>query len=233
MFDFESLLSNRPRHGKDVVTKAPDKGATRFIFLAYTHFAKLVGLNMIFLLFCIPVITIPAALSGMNRVCLLLIREGVCSVWTDFVKEFKASFMKSLPLGILFSFLYADAAFCVLLGLSSGATGLGILLFIAAAVLCISTVLAAGYTFAIMPLMTLRNIDILRDAVLLLLRAPKTDLALLLMVGGWSAATVLLAPYSIPVIAVFGIALLSLAVSTILNPPIQKHIIDVLKSDSE
>lgn len=221
MLNLDGLISNRTRAGKSGPQKPPQKGAKRFFYLAYTHFAKLVGLNMLFLLFCIPVVTIPAALSGMNRVCILLVREGTTGVWGDFIKEFRDSFIKSLPLGILCAFIFMDAGLCVYLSLAAGTLGMMIVLMAAALILFIIAILISSYIFVLTALLSLKNSEILRDAAAMILLEPKTNGILLLTVGGGLSAGLLLLPLSIPVIALFGISLFSLAACTILNEPIQ------------
>jgi hypothetical protein len=226
MTNLDSFFLNRSKRGERVSAPTPAGGAARFFFLAYTHFAKLVGVNLLFLLFCIPIVTIPAALSGMNRVCMLLVREGTAGVWSDFTGEFRCSFLKSLPLGLLCAFLFADAALCLFLGMTAGYAGLMPILLLAAAVLAIAALLLGCALFALMPLVALKNGDILRDALYLVMKEPKTDLLLIAVVGGSLTAAVLLLPYSIPVVAVIGLSLVSLASCTILYGPVKKHILD-------
>lgn len=226
MFDFDSLLGRQGAFGNRVMKQIPQKGAARFFFLAYTHFAKLIGLNMLFLLFCVPVITIPAALSGLNRVCILLVREGTCSVWHDFIKEFRCSFIKSMPLAVFCAFLFADAAICVYFGQIVEADGTAALLLFSALVFCILAILMSCYVFVLLSLMSLRNRDIMRDAVSLIMLEPKTNMFLVLCVGGSMAAAALLHPYTVPIIAVLWPAMLALAVCTLLNEPIKNYIID-------
>ncbi len=93
------IMKKRFAPGKGVTELPPEKGVRRYFFLLSIHFSKLCGLNLLFVLFSIPIITMPAALCGMNRVLILLVREGNCYLWDDFIKEFKASFFKSLPFG--------------------------------------------------------------------------------------------------------------------------------------
>lgn len=232
MQNFDLLFMNKQKTGAGVSTPPPVRGAARVFFLAYTHFAKLVGLNLLFLLFCLPVITIPAALSGMNRVCILLVREGTACVWSDFIREFRSSFLKSLPLGLLCAFLFADAAFCFFLGMATNSTGLMPVLLLAAAVLAVAAILLTCAIFVLMPLVALKNGDILRDALFIIMKEPKTDLLLLAVAGGSLTAAILLLPYSIPVISVLAPSLISLATCTILHDPIKYHILDKVNDKS-
>lgn len=79
----------------------PEGGIQRYALLLTTHFRTLVGLNLLFVLFSLPVITLPAALCAMNRVCMLLIRKGCCFLWQDFRQEFRRSFARGSHCAVL------------------------------------------------------------------------------------------------------------------------------------
>lgn len=81
--------------GRGVTAPPPSKGIKRFFFLWYTHFWRLMGLNLLFILFCLPVVTIPPAITALSKVLLNLVREGNTFYIADFFDEFKSSFWKS------------------------------------------------------------------------------------------------------------------------------------------
>ncbi len=81
--------------GKGVTEPPPENGIKKFLFISYTHFWKLIRLNLLFILFCLPVVTIPPSIAAMNRVLLKLVREGNTFLFSDFIDEFKSSFIKS------------------------------------------------------------------------------------------------------------------------------------------
>ena len=89
-------LGNRNWKKEGEGKPAPSHGRERFFYLLRTHFWKLITLNLLFLLFSIPVVTLPAALCAMNRVLIKLTRDGNCLLWMEFRDEFKRSFLKSL-----------------------------------------------------------------------------------------------------------------------------------------
>lgn len=91
---FKSLFYQY-KGGKGVTAPPPAKGVKRFLFLYYTHFWKLIGLNLLFVLFCIPIVTIPPSITAMNKVLLNLAREGNTFYFKDFTDEFKSSLIKS------------------------------------------------------------------------------------------------------------------------------------------
>jgi uncharacterized membrane protein YesL len=71
------------------------KGIKRFLFISYRHFWRSIGLNLLFIAFCLPVVTIPPSIAAINKVPLNLTREGNTFFFKDFIKEFKNSFIKS------------------------------------------------------------------------------------------------------------------------------------------
>ena len=79
-----------------------DRGFLDYIRIFWTHFWQLAFLNIVFCLACLPVVTIPAALAGMNRACIKLVQEGYVLVWLEFRDAFRKEFGKNLGLGVLF-----------------------------------------------------------------------------------------------------------------------------------
>ena len=211
---------------KDFVQPIPNKGAARFFFLLTTHTTKLFYVNLLFLFFCLPVITIPAALSGMSRVCMLLVRDGTSFVWTDFITEFKTSFIKSMVV-FLSSIVFLPSAYLCTYISRSVETGAGsFLLFVLAVLIFFWSLLMICYAFAMMSLCKLRTGEIIRNAISLIFLEPKADIFLILLVGGITIACMWLLPYSIPLVLIL-FALLSLISGVIVYEPIKRRIIAV------
>lgn len=68
--------------------------------LYLTYFRQLMFVNPVFLLACIPVVTIPAAFTALNRVCIKLIRGRYTLVWLEFRDEFCRSFGRGFKIGL-------------------------------------------------------------------------------------------------------------------------------------
>ena len=208
---------------KDMLEAPPKGGAKRFWFLFATHFGKLIRLNLLFLAFCAPIITIPAALCGMNRVLIKLVRDGHCYLWSDFIGEFKASFWKSLPFGALCAFLTLDAIFA--LTMSAEDPSFSMILTAAGLLLYAITALFSGYVFVLLPALSLKNRHIARNAFILMMSEWKTNLILL----GAALTTVFVAaglyPFGVIALILFWFALSQLAVCVYVNEPLQRRII--------
>ena len=194
----EMIKQKRFAPGKGVTGPPPEKGAGRFIFLLTTHFGRLVGLNLLFVLFCLPVLTIPAAFCGMNRVLVGLVREGTCYLWSDFIGEFRESFLKSLPFGLVFavslySSVYAYGIYTYNAGLAGSVLFAALSLFLAG-----TTVLFFSYAFVFIPMLPLKGLHIAKNSLIFMLSEWKTNLVIILcaipsfIVIGTAAATLII-----------------------------------------
>lgn len=95
---------------------APSGGFRRYIYILYTHFFKLVELNLLTLLFSLPIVTAPAALCAADRVYLLLLKDGNCFLWQDFIKEFREEVFRLILPGLLFALILFSGYFFMSLG---------------------------------------------------------------------------------------------------------------------
>lgn len=90
----------------------PKESAGRFLSLL----SDLVLLNLLFLLCCLPVVTIGASLAGLNRAALRLSR-GEGSVTKDFFHGFRSNFKQATLIFVFFAilgvFLFWDLYFLV------------------------------------------------------------------------------------------------------------------------
>jgi len=214
-----------PEHG--ATKPAPKEGIRRFFFIFFGHFWELIALNLLFVAFCIPVITIPAAFCGMNKVLIKLVREGNCFLWSDFIQEFKGSFKRSIPFGILFAFLIFDIVFLYNAGFTENGDNAPIaaLMFF----LFGATALYFGYLFVLIPAVDLKNKDIARNALLLMLTQWKTNIVMLTAAVSFLFLLWLLAWYSLllvlPVLVIINFSLYQLIICTAVDQPMQKYII--------
>lgn len=211
------------REGVDA--PVPDGGIKKYLFLLTTHFWKLVGVNLLFLAFSLPVITLPAALCALNRVCVKLIRDGNCFVWQEFVEEFKSSLWRAMPLGLLFGGALFVAYYLLSLGASNaqnvyGMFFSGVGLFIAAIAL-----LLGCWTFVLVAMQPLKNGDILRNARILALLEGKRDLGILGVLFAGIFVMLWLFPLSLGLAALLLIALLQFTLCFLVNTAVEERII--------
>ncbi|MBI9015404.1 MAG: YesL family protein [Clostridiales bacterium] len=77
-----------------------------FFRIIQQHYLNLIGLNLLFLVCCLPVITIGPALKGLTRVTMNMVRNEPVHIRHDFFREFKNQFILSLGIGGLINILF-------------------------------------------------------------------------------------------------------------------------------
>ena len=103
---------------------SPASGLKRAGYMALTHFWKLITANILFVIFSLPIITMPAALTALDRVCVFIFRDGNIFLWHEFWKEFRRSFVRVLAPGILFGLGLFAGYFFMRSGVSITSSGL-------------------------------------------------------------------------------------------------------------
>lgn len=221
----ELIRKRRFAPGPGVTEPPPEKGIKRFGFLLTTHFWKLIQLNLLFVLFSLPVLTIPAAYCGMNRVLIKLVREGNCFLWYEFSKEFKANFLKSLPFGIVTAVLLFFSYYAFSWSLSGGGTGMDIVLIVVGFLLLGAAILFSSYIFVFLPTLDLKNRLIAKNAFILIWTEWKTNFVILGCTIAMLFIIIAFFPVSIVLLPVIWFSLLQLIVCTAVNEPLQRRII--------
>lgn len=211
--------------GKGVTEPPPKQGIKRFLFVLSNHFWRLVTLNLLFLLFCVPVITIPAAFCGMNRVLIKLVREGNCFLWSDFIKEFKGSFLKSLPLGILSAFIMFDAYYALSIGAAADSTT-GSVITAIGIILIVANVWFSGYVFVLLPSLELKNRHIIKNALILMMTEWKTNIVMLGCTLLMAFIAIVSFPLSIILLLFIWFSFLQLIICTAVNSPMERRIVE-------
>lgn len=79
--------------GQGISPGAPKKeGIAWFLDILYREFWPMLGLHMIFLLYCLPVVTIGPAYAAMNSLLMRMVRDKPVDVFLDFRAAFRANF---------------------------------------------------------------------------------------------------------------------------------------------
>ena len=94
------LYSNKPGPGVEK-DEPPVKGLRLFFQILYHEFFSLIGVNFLFYLFCIPIITIPASYCAMTRITVNMARNQPYFLWSDFWTTFRLEFRKATIAGIV------------------------------------------------------------------------------------------------------------------------------------
>ena len=195
---------NRP--GPGIPKDAPKKTGVKLFFdILGREFWPLLSLHFIYLLACIPIVTIGPATAAMCRVTVTMVRDENVYAWRDFWIAFR----KNLKQGILFGIpatLFVVAAIVLNLGVFTLDTSqMGNLVFMV--FIFLWTFLGVGvgcYIFPMVAYVDLPWFPLLKNALLLLVLGKFRTLAAVAVSVGCCAAVVLLSPMSAPVVLFCG-----------------------------
>lgn len=142
------------------------------------HWVKLIGLNLLYLLCCLPLVTIPAATCGMHRVILNLVREtSYEGMLPAFFREFKTDFLKRTLFGWLLMIApFSLSYYPLLFGMEGGVTS----------VAAITLVLYFCITKYFYPILVLLDVSVwqnFKNACILVIVEWRTTVQLLMTAG--------------------------------------------------
>lgn len=176
----------------------PTGGRARYFALLFSQFWKLMGANLLFVLFSLPVFTLPAAFCALNKVCLAIYRNGSAYIWQEFFEEFKKSLFRHLPAAGLFALLLFAAYYSMSLGLSNAGLPLWSVIFWTLGIAAATGSLGWGSCyFVLAALLEQKNTLLLKNAVLLCLAAPGRTALRCALVLLFAAASAMLLPVSV------------------------------------
>lgn len=173
---------------------------------------ELIKLNLVFIAFCLPLVTLPAAYFAMSRICVRMIEDRNVYLLRDFWEGFRSQFVRASLLGFA---LAAATALAVLAVRSYAALALENLAYAAPLALAASmAVLIPLFAFQLFTALALSERQstgtLLKAAFLGLLAQPLHGLAALAIVAALWVAHVLFYPASIllPVLVNFSLGAL-------------------------
>jgi uncharacterized membrane protein YesL len=204
----------------------PRSGLKRVGYVLLNYTGKLVVINVIFLLCCIPVITIPAALTALNRYLIQIFRVGYGASISDYVNEMKANILKSIPLGLLSSGAGIYAYYLMSLSNNFVQTYLGHIVMGFGWVFFLIFILFGSYSFVLLAMLDLSVVNILKNSLILMAVEWKTNLKLIICFLGITGFIGVLLPYSIIPALLAGASVNQLVICSILNPVVNKRIIE-------
>ena len=186
------------------------QGLSLYFSVIKWHWSKLIGLNLLFLLTCIPVVTIPTAMTAMSRVLGLMIRRRICYPLHDYLRVFKEDWKRATLAGGAAWLLVIVAAFGIYFypRVHQGALGMG-----AAGVLIIAVVIVLMMMVYLFPMITFTELGVAKllknSLTLTLIRLPQTIVVLLVAVAlvaiSWAGQL-----FTVWVMPLFGFSLIAL-----------------------
>ncbi len=229
---FEQLAQKRwTKEGND--RPVPQSGIARYGFLLATYFGKLVSANLLFVVFSLPVFTLPAALTALNRVCVKLVREGNCLLWQEFWDEFRASLGASLLLGLPYAALLTVSYYLLSLGISNAENAFGVLFFALGACALLFCAAFGSWAFVLKAMLALPNRDIQKNARILSVLEIRRTLAVLGTEALAAFLMLALFPYSLALWAFLIPALGQFTIVSLMNSRIQERVVAPYEAKQE
>lgn len=222
------------RHGPGVERDAPKKtGAALFFEVFMREWFGLVKLNLLFLLFCLPVLTIPAACTAMSKITVTMIRDQTHFLLSDFWQTFRAEFFRSTIAGGIYfvcagAFIYSGIFYFSQFG------DAGILSYALAAVCAVGllTVTFAGfYLFPMIASVSLTLAGYLKNSLLLAVICAKNNLVASAAVGMVMLTVSALYPYSVIFVLLLAPALINIITTFCAYHGIRKYIVENIEKN--
>lgn len=192
----------------------------------------LVKANILFWLCCLPLVTIPAALKALSRVCVTLLRGENCDLGRDWWTAFRGGFLRTTGAGVLAALLlFAVGNGVRFYGAAMAENGLlavpAVLLLVLEAVLALSLVVL----FLLLEFSELGLWDAFRSAVLLTLVRLPQSLAVLLVLAAMTAAYLLVYPYSSFALGAIALSLFWLIACFAAWPGLEKYVFHTIEQE--
>lgn len=211
------------------------KGLALFLEILWREFWGILKLNLLFLVSCIPVVTIPAAITAMNRITVTMVRDRNYFMMTDYWKAFKRDFGKSLLGGIVlllaFGLFGLSTWFYYMVSQSSGA----LFLILAGCSLCLllTAYFISLYFFPMLAMVDLDFKHLFLNSCVLSYSCIKRTLPAALITLAILLVCIGLLPFSMVYIVVILFSLNSLIGNFFLVKPIEQHVLGIRESAEE
>ena len=205
------------------------KGLALFWEILWREFWSLLKLNLLFLVSCIPVVTIPAAVTAMNRITVTMVQDRNHFLLTDYWKAFKRDFGKSLLGGIVLLLALVlfglSTWFYYMLSQSAGK----LFLILAGCSLCLllTAYFISLYFFPMLAMVDLGLKPLLINSCVLSYSCIKRTLPAALITLAIAFVCVGLLPFSMVYLVVIFFSLNNLICNFFLVKPIEEHVLGI------
>lgn len=210
------------------------KGIGGFWDIFKREWWQLVKLNWIFILGCVPIVTIPASITAMCWVLATMADDRPRLLWSDFWRVFRRDFGRSLLLGWLW--LIGCAVVGVAIWFYVSLAQSRPLFWAAAAAMLALFAEMTVMSFDLFPMLANISLgirDYVRNAFYLSFIHAKTNLILLLVLIPLFTGVLLLFPYSVLFLLAIGFSFCGLIVIYGVHAPMKKYVCETsdIKTD--
>ncbi|MGN1135808.1 MAG: YesL family protein [Oscillospiraceae bacterium] len=229
LFGFNDYTKAGPGVAKNAPKKKP---FFEFFELYFRKFWKLIQLNLLTALFCIPIVTLGPAIAGMTKVLRNYRLEKNAFIFHEFWKGFSKNLKQSVPVGLL-DLLFTVSAIAALQVYPAMYKNSGSIIYIILCVISVSFALTLlMMNFYIFPMIVATDLslaNIIKNSFFLTCVGLKKNIITLLIVAVIVfilGITILLHPVSAIIIPIWPISFLGFLIMFNSYPLIQKYVID-------
>lgn len=203
------------KDGPGIAKDAPKKtGLALLAEIIGREWWELVKLNLLFILFALPLVTLPAAQVAATRICVAMVEDRNCYLWRDFWETFRARLVPATLAGVALGGAFAITGYASAAYFRAAAQNLAFSLPLAVALVMLVLIpLLAAQLFALLAMSRLPLSRLLPVACLGLLANPLPGLAALGFAAVLWLAHVVFYPASILMPAVLNFSLGTLALT--------------------
>jgi uncharacterized membrane protein YesL len=182
---FKSYYNPGPGIDKNAL---PKKGLALYIELLTVDFWGFISLNMLYVIFCFPIVTIGGATLAYNELCCKLIREEHVFVFSDFFNSFKENFKKGIFFSVVLLVVLLDLLIIYTNAIAYLENGLGFESTLFWSISSILSILLTSLIAYLIPMVANLDLDILSQL---------KNAFILMIVGGWRTLLVSLLNISV------------------------------------
>jgi len=214
--------------GPGVNKDEPSKeGISLFFQLFITRFWDILKLNIIFIIYCIPLVTIGPAFAALTSITMSMIQRKHIYILSDFHEAFKTNWKQSLAcsfiVGLIFTLLYIALLFYFRFAHEKP-------IFYVIFFICLSITILFGlacmYIYPLITTVSLSIKNILKNSLFLSIVCLKNTLLGTLVYVLILGINIFFFPYTFPLFLIFTFSLLSFISSFTSWPGIKKFIVN-------
>lgn len=200
-------------------------GVILFFQLLIEKFWILIKLNFLFILFSIPIITIPASIGAMTCITMNLIQRKHVFLLNDFIDKFKENFKQSTYCFIItFTFLFLISFSLILYYILGSQNQIFLILFFISIPIFILCNIAFIYIYPLITTVNLPIHSIIKDSFFLSIVCLKSSILVFIILSFIFVISLITFPISFLFLLILFFSLISFISSFITYPCIKKYI---------
>lgn len=218
---YNRLYNAEPKKELDVHAP-PKKGVRLFLHVLRREFWELCKLNLMMILFCIPIVTIPVAVVAMNKVLFLMLMDKSIYTFETFFSTVKAEWKRATVAGLL----YFPSLAATIFGLYFYSEIVPNFLLYSCSMFACALILMAGiYLFPMLAMLDLNAKGIIKNTIILTFSKIPQNIAALFAAALWILLIVMFFPFTASVILLIFFSILILITTLCAYSSLKKIII--------